>query len=58
MGLSDSQTSLQLDEVLLTFMDQLEELEEKRGRLNSLIEQVWVSAKKHNTTMSELSEYM
>ncbi|XP_062314167.1 coiled-coil domain-containing protein 115 [Osmerus eperlanus] len=43
MGLSDSQTSLQLDEVLLTFMDQLEELEEKRGRLNSLIEQGWFS---------------
>ncbi len=31
---------LRLDEQLLLFMDQLEALEEKRHRLNSLIEEV------------------
>lgn len=41
MGLSEvEELSLQLDEKLMLFMDQLELLEEKRKAFNSLIEQV------------------
>lgn len=44
MGLSElDESSLQLDEKLLRFMDQLELLEEKRASLNALIEQVLCS---------------
>lgn len=51
MGLSDTERSLQLDEELLRFMDQLELLEEKRGRLNSFIEQGWFSMSKARYSM-------
>uniref|UniRef100_A0A4W5JFU6 Vacuolar ATPase assembly protein VMA22 n=1 Tax=Hucho hucho TaxID=62062 RepID=A0A4W5JFU6_9TELE len=40
-----------LDKKLLVFMDQLELLEEKRERLNSLIEQGWFSMSKARYSM-------
>ncbi|XP_061759263.1 coiled-coil domain-containing protein 115 [Nerophis ophidion] len=40
-----------LDEKLLTFMDQLELLEEKRARFNTLIEQGWFSISKSRYSM-------
>lgn len=51
MGLSEAEISLQLDDELLRLMDQLELLEEKRGRLNSLIEQGWFSMSKARYSM-------
>lgn len=42
---------LRLDEQLLLFMDQLEALEEKRHRLNSLIEEGWFSIAKARYSM-------
>ncbi|KAF4096796.1 coiled-coil domain-containing protein 115 [Onychostoma macrolepis] len=42
---------LRLDEQLLLFMDQLEALEEKRQRLNSLIEEGWFSIAKARYSM-------
>ncbi|XP_051961579.1 coiled-coil domain-containing protein 115-like [Xyrauchen texanus] len=42
---------LRLDEQLLLFMDQLEALEEKRDKLNSLIEEVWFSIAKARYSM-------
>ncbi|XP_023693353.1 coiled-coil domain-containing protein 115 [Paramormyrops kingsleyae] len=43
--------SLRLDGCLLRFMDQLESLEEKRQRFNSLIEQGWFSISKARYAM-------
>lgn len=40
MGLDVEDASLSLDHKLLHLMDQLEDLEEKREKLNSLIEEV------------------
>ncbi|XP_030625758.1 vacuolar ATPase assembly protein VMA22 [Chanos chanos] len=51
MGLDPKQVSLRLDQQLLRFMDQLEALEEKRERLNSLIEQGWFSISKARYSM-------
>ncbi|XP_029975332.1 vacuolar ATPase assembly protein VMA22 isoform X2 [Salarias fasciatus] len=52
MGVSDvEEASLSLDEKLLRFMDQLELLEEKRAKLNSLIEQGWFSISKARYSM-------
>lgn len=45
------ESSLQLDEKLMRFMDQLELLEEKRATLNSLIEQGWFSMSKARYSM-------
>lgn len=42
---------LRLDEQLLLFMDQLEALEEKRHKLNSLIEEGWFSIAKTRYSM-------
>ncbi|XP_016300485.1 coiled-coil domain-containing protein 115-like isoform X1 [Sinocyclocheilus anshuiensis] len=42
---------LRLDEQLLLFMDQLEALEEKRHKLNSLIEEGWFSIAKARYSM-------
>ncbi|XP_051518943.1 coiled-coil domain-containing protein 115 isoform X1 [Myxocyprinus asiaticus] len=42
---------LRLDEQLLLFMDQLEALEEKRDKLNSLIEEGWFSIAKARYSM-------
>ncbi|XP_073679428.1 coiled-coil domain-containing protein 115 [Garra rufa] len=42
---------LRLDEQLLVFMDQLEALEEKRHKLNSLIEEGWFSIAKARYSM-------
>ncbi|KAG1961909.1 coiled-coil domain-containing protein 115 [Pimephales promelas] len=42
---------LRLDEQLLLFMDQLETLEEKRHKLNSLIEEGWFSIAKTRYSM-------
>ncbi|CAM4680445.1 unnamed protein product [Leuciscus chuanchicus] len=42
---------LRLDEQLLLFMDQLEALEEKRQKLNSLIEEGWFSIAKTRYSM-------
>lgn len=43
--------NLRLDEQLLLFMEQLEALEEKRQRLNSLIEEGWFSIAKARYSM-------
>ncbi|CAB1335837.1 unnamed protein product [Coregonus sp. 'balchen'] len=51
MGLSEKEECVLLDKKLLVFMDQLELLEEKRGRLNSLIEQGWFSMSKARYSM-------
>lgn len=52
MGVSEvEEGSLSLDEELICFMDQLELLEEKRGKLNSLIEQGWFSISKARYSM-------
>ncbi|XP_054646655.1 coiled-coil domain-containing protein 115 [Dunckerocampus dactyliophorus] len=52
MGVSgQDERALLLDEKLLTFMDQLELLEEKRARLNTLIEQGWFSISKARYSM-------
>ncbi|KAF7656039.1 hypothetical protein LDENG_00046980 [Lucifuga dentata] len=52
MGLSElEESSLQLDEKLLDFMEQLELLEEKRKAFNSLIEQGWFSISKARYSM-------
>lgn len=52
MGLSElEESSLQLDEKLLDFMEQLELLEEKRNAFNSLIEQGWFSISKARYSM-------
>lgn len=52
MGVSEVEvSSLQLDEKLMRFMDQLELLEEKRATLNSLIEQGWFSMSKARYSM-------
>lgn len=52
MGLSDLEHfSLEVDEKLLRFMDQLELLEEKRASLNALIEQGWFSISKARYAM-------
>uniref|UniRef100_A0A3B3ZEM2 Vacuolar ATPase assembly protein VMA22 n=1 Tax=Periophthalmus magnuspinnatus TaxID=409849 RepID=A0A3B3ZEM2_9GOBI len=52
MGLPDlEQSSRELDEKLLRFMDQLELLEEKRASLNALIEQGWFSISKARYSM-------
>lgn len=51
LSVSNTPTCRQLDEILLRFMDQLELLEEKRGRLNSLIEQGWFSMSKARYSM-------
>ncbi|XP_036387412.1 coiled-coil domain-containing protein 115 [Megalops cyprinoides] len=51
MGVEMNEASLRLDERLLHFMDQLELLEEKRERLNSLIEQGWFSISKARYAM-------
>ncbi|XP_022078271.1 coiled-coil domain-containing protein 115 isoform X2 [Acanthochromis polyacanthus] len=52
MGVSEvEESSLQLDEKLMRFMDQLELLEEKRATLNSLIEQGWFSMSKARYSM-------
>ncbi|KAM3833950.1 coiled-coil domain-containing protein 115 [Diretmus argenteus] len=52
MGLSElEESSLQIDETLLRFMEQLELLEEKRATLNSLIEQGWFSMSKARYSM-------
>ncbi|KAM9828917.1 coiled-coil domain-containing protein 115 [Syngnathus typhle] len=45
------ESALLLDELLLALMDQLELLEEKRGRLNSLIEQGWFFISKARYSM-------
>ncbi|XP_037101597.1 coiled-coil domain-containing protein 115 [Syngnathus acus] len=45
------ESALLLDEILLALMDQLELLEEKRGRLNSLIEQGWFFISKARYSM-------
>nr|XP_057939894.1 coiled-coil domain-containing protein 115-like [Doryrhamphus excisus] len=47
----EDECSLLLDEKLLTLMDQLELLEEKRARLNTLIEQGWFSISKARYSM-------
>ncbi|KAM9504454.1 coiled-coil domain-containing protein 115 isoform 1-T1 [Salvelinus alpinus] len=51
MGLSEKEECVLLDKKLLVFMDQLELLEEKRERLNSLIEQGWFSMSKARYSM-------
>uniref|UniRef100_A0A8C7CZR8 Vacuolar ATPase assembly protein VMA22 n=1 Tax=Oncorhynchus kisutch TaxID=8019 RepID=A0A8C7CZR8_ONCKI len=51
MGLSEKEECVLLDQKLLVFMDQLELLEEKRERLNSLIEQGWFSMSKARYSM-------
>uniref|UniRef100_A0A8C6TEA3 Vacuolar ATPase assembly protein VMA22 n=1 Tax=Neogobius melanostomus TaxID=47308 RepID=A0A8C6TEA3_9GOBI len=52
MGLSELEhLSLEVDEKLLRFMDQLELLEEKRVSLNALIEQGWFSISKARYSM-------
>lgn len=52
MGLLDLQRfSLDVDEKLLCFMDQLELLEKKRASLNALIEQGWLSISKARYSM-------
>ncbi|KAJ8411982.1 hypothetical protein AAFF_G00142490 [Aldrovandia affinis] len=51
MGVEMNEASLRLDECVLRFMDQLELLEEKRERLNSLIEQGWFSMSKARYSM-------
>lgn len=52
MGVSEvDESSLFLDENLLKFMEQLELLEEKRAKLNSLIEQGWFSISKARYSM-------
>ncbi|KAG5836018.1 coiled-coil domain-containing protein 115 [Anguilla rostrata] len=51
MGVQMNEASQRLDECLLRFMDQLELLEEKRERLNSLIEQGWFSISKARYSM-------
>lgn len=52
MGLSELEhSSLEVDEKLLRFMDQLELLEEKRASLNALIEQGWFSISKARYSM-------
>ncbi|CAN9516077.1 unnamed protein product [Ophioblennius macclurei] len=53
MGVSDvdKEESLRLDEKLLDFMDKMELLEEKRAKLNSLIEQGWFSISKARYSM-------
>ncbi|KAJ8359436.1 hypothetical protein SKAU_G00159610 [Synaphobranchus kaupii] len=51
MGVEMNEASQRLDECLLRFMDQLELLEEKRERLNSLIEQGWFSISKARYSM-------
>ncbi|XP_049609862.1 coiled-coil domain-containing protein 115 [Syngnathus scovelli] len=45
------ESALLLDDILLALMDQLELLEEKRGRLNSLIEQGWFFISKARYSM-------
>ncbi|XP_061076607.1 coiled-coil domain-containing protein 115 [Conger conger] len=51
MGVQINEASQRIDECLLRFMDQLELLEEKRERLNSLIEQGWFSISKARYSM-------
>ncbi|KAL1020479.1 hypothetical protein UPYG_G00000570 [Umbra pygmaea] len=51
MGPSEKEACVLLDTRLLAFMDQLEILEEKRERLNSLIEQGWFSMTKARYSM-------
>ncbi|XP_063064009.1 coiled-coil domain-containing protein 115 [Engraulis encrasicolus] len=51
MGLEVDQASLRLDSKLLLFMDQLEDLEKKRAKLNSLIEEGWFSISKARYSM-------
>ncbi|XP_072304675.1 coiled-coil domain-containing protein 115 [Eucyclogobius newberryi] len=45
------QSSCELDQKLLSFMDQLELLEEKRASLNAMIEQGWFSMSKARYSM-------
>ncbi|MBN3296882.1 CC115 protein, partial [Amia calva] len=51
MGVSVTELSLRLDELTMQFMDQLESLEQKRERFNSLIEQGWFSISKARYAM-------
>ncbi|XP_012686199.1 coiled-coil domain-containing protein 115 [Clupea harengus] len=51
MGLDVEDASLSLDHKLLHLMDQLEDLEEKREKLNSLIEEGWFSISKARYSM-------
>lgn len=51
MGLAKNEVDLLIDDKLLRFMDQLELLEEKRTRLNTLIEQGWFTMSKARYSM-------
>ncbi|NP_001290837.1 coiled-coil domain-containing protein 115 [Esox lucius] len=51
MGPTEKKASVLLDKKLLVFMDQLELLEEKREKLNSLIEQGWFFMSKARYSM-------
>ncbi|KAL2104137.1 hypothetical protein ACEWY4_001005 [Coilia grayii] len=51
MGLEVDQASLSVDYKLLHFMDQLEDLEKKREKLNTLIEEGWFSISKARYSM-------
>ncbi|XP_041953608.1 coiled-coil domain-containing protein 115 [Alosa sapidissima] len=51
MGFNVKEASLHLDHKLLNLMDQLEDLEEKREKLNSLIEEGWFSLSKARYSM-------
>lgn len=51
MGLAKNEVDQLIDDKLLRFMDQLELLEEKRTRLNTLIEQGWFTMSKARYSM-------
>ncbi|KAM6977794.1 coiled-coil domain-containing protein 115 [Aplochiton taeniatus] len=51
MGLAGNEGDVLIDDKLLRFMDQLELLEEKRDRLNTLIEQGWFTMTKARYSM-------
>ncbi|MGH0129171.1 UNVERIFIED_CONTAM: hypothetical protein FKN15_037611 [Acipenser sinensis] len=51
MGLEVGEVSVRLDGLLLRFMDQMENLQEKRNLLNSLIEAGWFAMSKARYAM-------